>query len=62
MSHSNENKIVMPFMLSARQPDRVESTTVVFQQPEDEIPRTRAPEAIQGKQLKKRCVLCQLNH
>lgn len=45
----NRNKIVMPFVLSARQPDRVEATTVAFQQPDDEIPRTRAPEAIQGK-------------
>lgn len=31
----------------ARQP--VEATTVVFRQPDDEVPRTRAPESIVGK-------------
>lgn len=60
MTHSAFIKTEMLFMLSARQPNRVEATTRVFQQPDDEIPRTSAPEAIQGKI--QNVVLLKLSH
>lgn len=43
----------MKTRISARRPEPVEDTTVIFVQPEDEVPRVREPEpeSIVGKTI-----------